>query len=76
MLSAIAQAVRERWSPRYVGLVVAPIAATLVAWALFMTTENLWALFPTHGFMTLTMVAGSFVAGVSSEGGGGWPTRR
>ena len=70
MLSATAQALRARWSPRYVGLVVAPIAATLVAWALFMTTENLWALFRTHGFMTLTMVAGSFVAGVSSEGGG------
>ena len=61
---------RDPWSSRYAGLVVAPIAATLVAWALFMTTENLWALFPTHGFMTLTMVAGSFVAGVSSEGGG------
>ena len=60
MLSATAQALRARWTPRYVGLVVAPIAATLVAWALFRT----------HGFMTLTMVAGSFVAGVSSEGGG------
>ena len=35
-----------------------------------MSVQELWPLFRTHGFMTLTMVAGSFVAGVSSEGGG------
>jgi len=35
-----------------------------------MSVQGLWPLFRTHGFMTLTMVAGSFVAGVSSEGGG------
>lgn len=35
-----------------------------------MTVQELWPLFRTHGFMTLTMVVGSFIAGVSSEGGG------
>lgn len=61
---------KSTWSRRYVGLVVVPIALTLLAWVVYMSTENRWGLFRTHGFMTLTMVAGSFVAGVSSEGGG------
>ena len=68
--SSPSRAIRERWSVRYLGLVVTPIAITLVAWATYMSVEDLWHLFRTHGFMTLTMVAGSFVAGVSSEGGG------
>jgi uncharacterized membrane protein YfcA len=49
---------------------VVPIAAILLAWTVYMSVEDLWGLFRTHGFMTLTMVGGSFVAGVSSEGGG------
>lgn len=57
-------------SLRYLGLVVLPIALTLCAWGLYMDGFNLWPLFRTHGFMTVTMVAGSFIAGVSSEGGG------
>ena len=35
MLSATAQALRARWSPRYLGLVVAPIALTLLAWGAY-----------------------------------------
>jgi len=62
--------VQERWSRRYVGFVVAPIAVTLIVWAAYMSVAGHWPLFRTHGFMTLTMVAGSFIAGVSSEGGG------
>lgn len=61
---------KSTWSRRYVGLVVVPIALTLLAWGVYMSVETRWGLFRTHGFMTLTMVAGSFVAGVSSEGGG------
>jgi len=61
---------RSRWSLRYVGLVVIPIGLTLAVWGAYMHVESLWGLFRTHGFMTLTMIAGSFVAGASSEGGG------
>jgi uncharacterized membrane protein YfcA len=50
--------------------VVVPIVLTLLVWSAYMTVQELWPLFRTHGFMTLTMVAGSFIAGVSSEGGG------
>jgi|GEM_PF-5506230 len=64
---------RKRWSSRYIGLVATPIAATLVAWAICMIVAGHWSLFRAHGFMTLTMVAGSFVAGGSSEEGGGVP---
>ncbi|MFB6097681.1 MAG: hypothetical protein ABEK84_00910, partial [Salinibacter sp.] len=70
MLSSTVHTLRERWSPRYIGLVVTPIAVTLVVWGFYMSVAGHWPLFRTHGFMTLTMVAGSFVAGVSSEGGG------
>mgnify|MGYP006423405109 CR=1 FL=1 len=68
--SSVTRASRKTWTPRYVGIVVVPIALTLLAWAAYMSGEGLWGLFRTHGFMALTMVAGSFVAGVSSEGGG------
>lgn len=47
-----------------------PIALMLLVWVAYMSIEGLWGLFWTHGSMTLTMVAGSFIAGVSSEGGG------
>jgi len=70
MLPVPVRVLHERWSGRYGGLVVLPIALTLVVWGGYMSAEGLWGLFRTHGFMTLTMVAGSFVAGVSSEGGG------
>ena len=70
MSPAPTYALRNGWSLRYVGLVVVPIAVTLLVWATYVSVEGLWGLFRTHGFMTLTMVAGSFVAGVSSEGGG------
>ena len=61
---------RATWTPRYLTFVVVPIALTLLAWGVYMSVEGRWGLFRTHGFMTLTMVAGSFIAGVSSEGGG------
>ncbi len=61
---------QERWTLRYAAGVVAPIAITLLVWGIYMSTQELWSLFRTHGFMTITMIAGSFVAGVSSEGGG------
>ncbi|MEF8796866.1 MAG: hypothetical protein V5A22_12320, partial [Salinivenus sp.] len=61
MPTSSAPAARETWTPRYLGLVVAPIALTLLAWAVYMSVEGRWGLFRTHGFMTLTMVAGSFV---------------
>ena len=70
MLSSTVHALQKRWSRRYVGLVVVPIATTLAVWAVYMSVAGHWPLFRTHGFMTLTMVAGSFIAGVSSEGGG------
>jgi hypothetical protein len=70
-VSSLLSAARSRtWSLRYLGLVVIPIALTLLGWGAYMSVQGLWPLFRTHGFMTLTMVAGSFVAGVSSEGGG------
>ena len=70
MLPSPAHALRQRWTRRYTGLVVLPIAVTLLVWGVFMSAAGHWSLFRTHGFMTLTMVAGSFIAGVSSEGGG------
>ena len=68
--SSATPTLRTTWTPRYLTFVVAPIALTLLAWGVYMSVEGRWGLFRTHGFMTLTMVAGSFVAGVSSEGGG------
>lgn len=61
---------RQSWTPRYIALVVAPIAVTLLGWVVFMTVTERWALFRTRGFMTLVMVFGSIIAGASSEGGG------
>ncbi|MEO1338905.1 MAG: TSUP family transporter, partial [Myxococcota bacterium] len=39
-------------------------------WAVVMSWGDRWSLFASNWVMTLTMVAGSFVAGASSEGGG------
>lgn len=61
---------RPPWTPRYVLLVALPIACTLLVWTVFMTATDRWGLFWTYGFMTITMVFGSIVAGASSEGGG------
>ena len=60
----------ERWTLRYLGLVVAPIVVTLLMWGTYMSVENLWGLFRTHGFMTVTRRAGSSPAGARSAGGG------
>ena len=40
------------------------------AWLAWMQSGELWHLFRTEWYMTLTMVFGSFIAGASSEGGG------
>jgi uncharacterized membrane protein YfcA len=47
-----------------------PIGLALLAWIFYMTTQDLWVLFRDYWFISLTMVAGSFIAGASSEGGG------
>lgn len=40
------------------------------AWVTYMTTTNSWHLFNEYWPATLTMVLGSFVAGITAEGGG------
>lgn len=42
----------------------------VVGWIGFMTSTQNWYLFKNNWFMTVTMILGSFVAGVGSEGGG------
>ena len=39
-------------------------------WLLAMVWTDQWSLFQSHGLMSLTMAAGSFIAGATSEGGG------
>lgn len=46
------------------------VGLTVAVWAAYMHATQQWALFDDNWFMTLTMVAGSFMAGASSEGGG------
>ncbi len=41
-----------------------------IAWFTAMSLNDLFYLFPDKGFMTLTMMFGSFIAGATSEGGG------
>lgn len=50
--------------------VLAPIIVILSAWATYMHSMQMWAIFEENWFMSLTMVFGSFIAGASSEGGG------
>ncbi len=52
---------------RLFGLIV---GLTFVVWVTYMHVSQQWALFVDNGFMTATMVFGSFMAGASSEGGG------
>jgi len=59
-----------RPSPGRIRLFAWVVGLTFVVWAVFMQTTQQWALFADNGFMTLTMVFGSFMAGASSEGGG------
>jgi len=51
-------------------LYLAPLAAVYASWLAWMYAGDLWSLFKTDWYMTLTMVFGSFIAGASSEGGG------
>jgi uncharacterized membrane protein YfcA len=63
-------AVWDDRTTRTLVFVGAPVALTILAWAAYMTATGQWGLFRTNWYMTATMVAGSFVAGASSEGGG------
>lgn len=50
-----------------------PLLVTLVIWAAWlvgMVGGDRWSLFATNWFMSVTMMAGSFIAGATSEGGG------
>jgi uncharacterized membrane protein YfcA len=55
---------------RTLWLVAVPVGVTVLAWTAYMSVTGQWGLFRTNWFMTATMVAGSFIAGASSEGGG------
>ncbi|XP_013398309.1 uncharacterized protein LOC106164825 [Lingula anatina] len=55
---------------RRVVAVVMPSVIVLSAWLAVMVAHNHWNLFPEKYFMTITMVFGSLVAGMTSEGGG------
>lgn len=55
---------------RILAIYLLPIVIVYVAWFSYMITAGAWSIFRDNWFMTLTMIAGSFVAGASSEGGG------
>ncbi len=45
-------------------------AIILFIWLIYMDINQQWYLFKENWFMSITMIAGSFIAGASSEGGG------
>ncbi|MDX1672686.1 MAG: sulfite exporter TauE/SafE family protein [Balneolaceae bacterium] len=47
-----------------------PVLVAYSVWAVWMHINDLWHLFASDWYITLTMVFGSFIAGASSEGGG------
>lgn len=51
-------------------LYIAFFLIVITAWLWYMISHNAFGLFKQHWIITLTMVAGSFIAGASSEGGG------
>ncbi len=50
--------------------IIAAAALVWLLWLALMQWQDLWHLFGDVWFMTLTMCAGSFIAGATSEGGG------
>ena len=55
---------------RLPALYVAPVALCYLIYALWMSHTGSWHLLAERWHMTLTMVAGSFIAGATPEGGG------
>ncbi len=53
--------------PRQLLLVV---VAIWLVWGSWMTLHHTWGLYAKEGFMAVTMVFGSFIAGATAEGGG------
>ena len=51
-------------------LFFAPVSLVYIIWFIYMMSTGGWKLFVHYYYMTITMVAGSFIAGSSSEGGG------
>lgn len=49
---------------------VLPVVGVYLTWFGYMYMSDSWGLFIDNWFMSLTMIFGSFVAGISSEGGG------
>ncbi|MFQ6046362.1 MAG: sulfite exporter TauE/SafE family protein [Gemmatimonadales bacterium] len=47
-----------------------PVSVVWTGWLFLMSGRDLWHLFATNWFMSVTMAFGSFVAGATSEGGG------
>lgn len=59
---------RPKLSPRRVALLIA--LAVWTPWLAAMVLGDRWGLYAHSGFMAITMAAGSFIAGATSEGGG------
>lgn len=57
-------------SRRTLFIFVVPVVCVYVIWAVYMTRAGMWGLFATHYYMTITMIFGSFIGGVTPEGGG------
>lgn len=55
---------------RILVIFVLPVLLIYLVWSLYMTLTGNWEILYDYFYMTLTMIAGSFVAGASSEGGG------
>lgn len=55
---------------RLIFIYILPVLGIYAVWLILMNAGELWHLFETEWYMTLTMVFGSFIAGASSEGGG------
>lgn len=60
----------DRQYSRLAVLYAVPVLGVYAVWLAWMQSGDLWHLFRTDWYMTLTMVFGSFIAGASSEGGG------
>ena len=61
-----------QWQPGRIRYLLYPILLALfyLSWLTFMTVTGNWTLYHDHWPAALTMVLGSFVAGITAEGGG------
>lgn len=60
----------DRKTARRIVIYMIPVLGVYTVWLYRMNADDLWGLFETDWYMTITMVLGSFIAGASSEGGG------